>query len=366
MRLGYGTASALNLVRCTRCVLPETYPGISYDENGVCNHCREHANTEVLGEQELRRVLEQHRSRSGSKYDCAVALSGGRDSTYTIDYVVKKLGLTPIAFTIDNGYMPPETIANVASAVKILGVDHVFVRHELLVKSIRRVYSSWQEKPSAGMVSMMCLGCRLGMRKAFVKIAKTYGMTLCISGAGEPEKSFARALLVKPGKSNSSIAMMKGMFSELLHNPRYFIDPRIPVRMVLEFMYEYPPNAVIRRLTSPGWHYLPLFRYIRWNEEEITRLITDELGWKKFKHSVSAWRSDCKINLIKNELYLRTLGFSKNDEILSAMIRIGQITREQAMLRLNKENVIPREFLEEFLREIDVADRYLLKDCSQT
>jgi hypothetical protein len=24
---------------CTKCVLPETYPGIQFDENGVCNYC---------------------------------------------------------------------------------------------------------------------------------------------------------------------------------------------------------------------------------------------------------------------------------------------------------------------------------------
>ena len=25
---------------CSRCVLPDTFPGISFDDQGVCNYCR--------------------------------------------------------------------------------------------------------------------------------------------------------------------------------------------------------------------------------------------------------------------------------------------------------------------------------------
>jgi hypothetical protein len=29
------------LKRCTKCILPETFPGIEFDENDVCNYCQD-------------------------------------------------------------------------------------------------------------------------------------------------------------------------------------------------------------------------------------------------------------------------------------------------------------------------------------
>ena len=46
-----------NMRRCTKCVLPETFPRIKYDENGVCNYCLNYESVKVLGEIELEKVL---------------------------------------------------------------------------------------------------------------------------------------------------------------------------------------------------------------------------------------------------------------------------------------------------------------------
>jgi hypothetical protein len=31
---------------CKKCVLPATYPGITFDQEGICNYCREYASRE--------------------------------------------------------------------------------------------------------------------------------------------------------------------------------------------------------------------------------------------------------------------------------------------------------------------------------
>ena len=97
-----------HLKRCSRCVLPETYPYIRFDDQGVCNFCRDQAPTDqrdLKGEVELRRTIDKLRNHSG-RYDSIVALSGGRDSAYMAWYAVRKLGLKPLAFTVNNGFMP--------------------------------------------------------------------------------------------------------------------------------------------------------------------------------------------------------------------------------------------------------------------
>jgi len=69
--------------RCTRCILPETFPGIRFDEDGVCNYCLEYKPVNVLGEEALVKVLDGYRGK-GREYDCIVPISGGRDSSFVL------------------------------------------------------------------------------------------------------------------------------------------------------------------------------------------------------------------------------------------------------------------------------------------
>lgn len=50
--------------RCSRCVLPETYPGITVNEQGVCNYCLAHGEVPPLGEKNLRSVINQYTGRN--------------------------------------------------------------------------------------------------------------------------------------------------------------------------------------------------------------------------------------------------------------------------------------------------------------
>jgi 3'-phosphoadenosine 5'-phosphosulfate sulfotransferase (PAPS reductase)/FAD synthetase len=348
------TASPGDLRRCARCVLPETYPGITYDENGVCRLCLDEQNRQwkPRGEEALRKLLEQFPHGAG-EYDCLVALSGGRDSSFALHYAVRILERKVLAFTIDNGLIPQQTWENIASAVRILGVDHIVIRHDLLTKSIRPVLRAWRKRPSARMVAMMCLGCRLGMHREFRKLSKARGIPLCLSGGGEPEKSFATALFTnRTGRLQRTVDMLGGMCAEMLRNPRYLVPPTIPWRMAMEFLHEYPPTRFIHRRLAPAWRYVPLFYYLPYDEARIMSLITNELGWKKYHHSAAAWRSDCKIHLLKQALYQQTLGFTKNDELISGLIRRGEMTRDEGLTRLSHDNLIPDAFLRELFSEI--------------
>ena len=87
--------------------------------------------------------------------------------------------------------------------------------------------------------------------------------------------------------------------------------------------------------------------------------------------SGSTFRSDCKIHTLRQHLFLQTLGFTKNDDILSTMVREGMISRQEAMHRIERENIVPEEYLVEILDELksDFSDlksaleRYRSKSC---
>ena len=88
---------------CTRCVMDTSDQEITFDEHGVCNHCRHFDRiTKNLwfpnqeGEKRLGLLVQQMKD-SGSKrdYDCVLGLSGGADSSY-LALKVKELGLRPL------------------------------------------------------------------------------------------------------------------------------------------------------------------------------------------------------------------------------------------------------------------------------
>ena len=82
------SSSSVNLKRCKKCVLPETYPYVDLDAKGVCRYCREHKPIKIKGEKLLLDEIQKYKSSNGEP-DCIVALSGGRDSCYGLHYIKK-------------------------------------------------------------------------------------------------------------------------------------------------------------------------------------------------------------------------------------------------------------------------------------
>jgi hypothetical protein len=144
----------------------------------------------------------------------------------------------------------------------------------------------------------------------------------------------------------------------MIRNPRYLLlRPSFPYWMSVEYLYAVSPKPIMPKLICPEMRHLRLFEYIGWDEQKIVTVIQSELGWENYGYSESSWRSDCKISLLKNHLYSETLGFSKNDELVSNMIRLGVMTREEGLARVERENVYPEQFLREFFEEVGIPYR---------
>jgi 3'-phosphoadenosine 5'-phosphosulfate sulfotransferase (PAPS reductase)/FAD synthetase len=88
----------MEIKRCTRCILPDFYPRINYDSDGVCNYCKEDSKKKPIDWNSRRNELEKMISEAKSRklpYDVLVPWSGGKDSTYVI-YYLKKVQLQNI------------------------------------------------------------------------------------------------------------------------------------------------------------------------------------------------------------------------------------------------------------------------------
>lgn len=332
------------LKRCSKCILLETYPGMTFNEKGICNICLTRGRAKKRGRTELLNSIEPYRNRD-SQYDCIVGVSGGRDSAFAAHYAVKVLNLRVLAYTWDNGFMPEQTQENVRNIMDLLGIDHVVEKQDYVKKNVKRVISSWVYKPSPAMISFFCAGCQTGYVRGLVKTAQNHKIPLVITGSGEPDRSFADKLLaISTNKKRKKLSLILGFIREIVRNPYYVLSPGCSIAFAREFLYRY--------LYKPDLRIVKLFQFLAWDEKTILSVIRNELQWKKPPHSRSNWRSDCKIHLLREYLYRETLGFTKNDELLSSMIRENMITREEALKRLEDENVISEQFLTAFFDEL--------------
>src|SRR5580692_12685968 len=105
-------------------------PDICFDNKGISNYCHEYQvaaeegvlNGEV-GERKIASLVDKiKRSGKGKPYDCLIGLSGGVDSTY-VAYLVKQLGLRPLAVHLDNGWNSELAVSNVENIITRLGFD---------------------------------------------------------------------------------------------------------------------------------------------------------------------------------------------------------------------------------------------------
>ena len=84
---------------------------------------------------------------------------------------------------------------------------------------------------------------------------------------------------------------------------------------------------------------------MRWLEHDVISTIKNELKWEENPDARSTWRGDCVVALLKLYLYKKTLGFNDKDDGLSCLIRDNQISRQEALERLNKEGELPEKVI---------------------
>ena len=344
--------------RCTRCVLTADYPGLDFDEHGICSRCREFEPSAVHGDSKLHEAVERSRT-PGGKYDCLVMLSGGRDSTFTLHYAVKELGLRVLACAIDNGCVPEETHENIRNATSILGVDLLVKTHDNLLRSFPAALSAWFRRPSPGLLPTLCTGCRRGLARCYREFSRKSGISLRLSGGGEPEKSIATSFFATSSdRETRARQLVLGLATEVARNPGYWTRTSLLVQMLLEYSDSWLAPQSLHRLrktvTRARTVTIELFRFVPWNEKLIMDTITSKLKWKRYRLSRADWRSDCKIAVLRNYFNYQILGFSKHDELVSNLVRQGTLSRAEALSRVEHDNDQSEDSIREICGELGV------------
>lgn len=116
---------------CTNCVMDTSDSAITFDENGMCDHCQNfytnikpNWNTGAVGKSKLDTMVNQiKKDGKGKKYDCIIGISGGIDSSYLLYYAKEVLGLRPYVFSVDTGWNLEVATNNINKVVNGLGLQ---------------------------------------------------------------------------------------------------------------------------------------------------------------------------------------------------------------------------------------------------
>ncbi len=329
------------LKRCTRCIMTETVPFIEFNAQGVCNFCENYKKIELMGLPVLEEKLKPYR-KPGREAECVMALSGGRDSCYGLHYIVKELGMKPIAYTYDWGMVTDLARRNIARLCSRLGVEHIIVSANIAWKraNIRKNIGAWLKNPHLGMIPLFMAGDKHLFYYAN-QVKKQNRLELDIFTFNLLEKTqfkeeFTGIQFWKPGKDSDmfgeQLQFMKriklGLFysKNFISNPGYW-NSSLWDTFSAYFNYYYIPQK-----------FVPLFRYVEWREETVNQVLLNEYNWELATDTTSTWRIGDGTASFYNYIYYMVAGFTENDTMRSNQIREGHITREQAMEFIGKEN----------------------------
>ncbi|MCD4832947.1 MAG: hypothetical protein K8R31_04065 [Bacteroidales bacterium] len=327
------------LKRCTKCLLPETFPFIEYDEHGECNYCKSYKKkNQPKPIEELRKMVEPYRKKNGSP-DVLIPFSGGRDSTYVLHLVKEELGLNPIAYTYDWGMVTDLARRNIARICGKLGIENIIVAADIHWKreNIRKNIQAWLKNPELGMIPLFMAGDKFFFYYAH-KIKKQLGIDLEIWGINDLENTNFKTGFsgLKPQFDKTRIYSLSiknklklfGFVGKnLLQSPGY----------INQSIFDSLGSFASRYMT-PKANYYHLFDYVQWNEKIIEDTIINNYDWEKAVDTGSTWRIGDGTASFYNYIYTLVAGFSENDTFRSNQIREGMITREKALELIYEEN----------------------------
>jgi len=342
-----------SMKHCTACHLPETYPGITFDESGVCNFCKNHKDETgtYLGMDALRAKVDEVLSQPEFKdrpYDAAVAFSGGRDSTYLLHFLKNEMKLNVLAVTLSHDFMPDHTRENITGIAKLLGVDIEFIPNEMLNVYGRKCVQAWSRKPNAAMLLTFCTGCRAGLKQLIPNYCREHHIPLLFIGNTRMENmNYRQNLLSVDLRKPSALNKMLGYAGHVLSNPALMVSPKCIGVQGAEFLQGYLDKLhKDDRLVTLA----PFRDYFHCPEEKVVQVITD-MGWKVGGEFQSTWRSDCYINLLRQYYYDRILGFCDQDVYYAQLIRQGRIGKEEAIRCAAEESAYDPEQIRHILTE---------------
>ena len=305
---------------CTRCIMDTVVDkDIVFDAQGLCHHCVRYdrlLSTRVIrgeaGKAALAKLVERiKRDGKGKEYDCIIGVSGGVDSTY-VAYLVKQLGLRPLAIHLDNGWNSELAVKNIERVLRKLDIDlytHVLDWEEFrdLQVSFLKASTPDGEIPTDHAIVATLWGeaSRRGIRYIIS------GMNFSTESVSVPAWSYGHSdwRYIKDVHRRFGTVKLRGF-------------PHFTLAYLLLWV------NLVRRIRT-----VSILNYVDYHKESAMQLLQSELGWEYYggKHHESLYT-----RFYQGHVLPRKFGVDKRYGHLSDLVKSGQLTREQALEEVRK------------------------------
>jgi N-acetyl sugar amidotransferase len=327
-------ATALRI--CSRCIYDERVAAIEFDEQGVCNYCRQidrlrsdYGTGTEAGRQQLATLVEKiKRAGRGHKYDCVIGVSGGTDSSYTL-YLAKEWGLRPLAVHYDNTWNTAISTQNIRKVLAALDVDlHTYVIDNKESDDIFRAFFR------AG-VAEIDAATDLALAEVAYRAAFRYRIKYILEG-----HSFVTEGVTPVGRN-----YFDGQYIRSIHR-RFGARPMrsYPLMTFSRFLW-WTCVARIHKI-RPLW-------YIDYSKESARDFLEKTFGWQYYGGHHLENRMTAYFHGIYAPQKFQS-DFRNNS--LSARVRNGQMTREAALAEYNSPPVVEGELVAYFKKRLELSD----------
>ena len=313
--------------RCTQCVMDTTDSKISFDEHGVCDHCRNFEKrikpywkpkeNDFEGLEKLAKEI--RKAGKGREYDCILGLSGGADSSY-LAYIAKEvMHLRPLAFVVDTGWNLNVAVENIEKIVKGLDLD-------MYTKVV-----NWKEMADF----------QLSMFKA------------SISSQDFPQDHAIFAGLYNYATKHHIKYVLTGSNSatEFIRPPLEWIYMN-DLRMALDIHKKFGKVELKTFPLCNIWKYRIWYRYflgmrrrfpldyVVYDKAEAEELLHEKFGWTKYanKHYENVFT-----RFFEGYYLPHKFGYDTRKNVLSNEILVGTMTRDEALKILERPPYDPEQ-----------------------
>jgi len=336
---------------CKKCVLPESHETIQFNEDGICNICVQAAVKHAeIDWQEREKILEEIllNYRGKGQYDCIVPFSGGKDSTFQLWYVVKKLNLKPLVVRFNHwGYRPLVQENNIRTFKK-LGIDFLeFTSNWQLVKKLMLV--------SLGKTGDFCWHCHVGVYAHTMQVAVRYKIPLVIWGESASEY---RAYVSAQELEELDETLFNQMISLGINADKMYelLEGTVDKRDLLPF--EFPSKEELNKLNVRGIY---LGNYVKWHTKKQVEIIKKELGWKGqpvegIPPQYDYEKIECRWQGIRDYCKYIKRGHGRTNHLVCIDIRNGELDREVGFELVNKYDGKRPASLDYFLEQLGITE----------
>lgn len=335
--------------RCKQCLLSENYPGVHFDQEGVCNTCHQFDTYQEKALQyfrtpsDLAQLMTEAKQHNNSDYDCMLLYSGGKDSSYVL-YRLVEMGLKVLAFTFDNGFISKAAFDNIKRQTDKLGVDSIISTTEYMDEIFIESLNS---------DSTVCSGCFKSLTAISTQLAEEKGINVIVTGLsrGQIFDTKLAGLYEEGIRDLPAIEERLLLFRQMFHAS----DDRTNRLLGID----------LSQVAFESMYFIDFFRYDHTPVQEIKAYLADRDSFWSQPKDTGFCSSNCLMNDIGICVHSGTKGYHNYEAPLSWDIRLNISTREEVLPEVEGavntrqvENVLKRiGFFAKEIREAVVLDR---------